>query len=161
MSVVELGGGNSPRYCRKYGNGVNVDVRLMETVDIVADFEKPLPLPSNEYDMVYSAFCIEHLSWRKVSGFVGEVYRILQTGGKVIIVTANLKEQAQVIATKEVWDGTESNLIFGGQDHEGNFHKNGFSPEYLERVFREAGFSKVIVYPLPTCSTDMVLEAQK
>ena len=155
MKAVELGGGSNPEL------HPNVDFRPMENVDIVANLEDPLPLPTNEYDLVLAKFLIEHLSWRKVKGFVSEVYRILQTGGKVIIVTANLKEQARLIATKQVWDGTESNLIFGGQDHEGNYHKCGFSPEYLERLFREAGFSKVVTYPLPRCSTDLVLEATK
>lgn len=55
FTVIEIGGGDKPTYCKKYGNGVNVDVRPMETVDVVCDIEKPLPLPSNEYDMVYSS----------------------------------------------------------------------------------------------------------
>jgi len=155
MKSIELGGGESPQF------HPNVDCRAMPSVDIVADLEEPLPLPSNEYDLVLSKFVIEHMSWRKVNGFIGQIHRILRTGGKVVIITANLKEQARVISTRDIWDGTESCLVFGGQDHVGNFHKCGFSPEYLTKVFRDEGFSDIRVYPLPTCSTDMVLEAIK
>ena len=155
MKVCELGGGEFPVL------HPNLDSRALPNVDIVANLEEPLPLPSNEYDLVLSKFSIEHLSWRKVNGFIREIYRIVKPEGKAQIITANLKEQARIIANKEVWDGTESNLIFGGQDHEGNYHKCGFSPEYIGRLFREAGFSKVVTYPLLNCATDLVLEAIK
>lgn len=161
MKVCELGGGDQPTYCGRYGNGVNVDVRAFDTVDVVANLEEPLPLPSEEYDLVFSKFAIEHLSWRKIGGFVAEVYRILKTGGNAVVITANLLEQAKVLVSKPVWDGSESNLIFGGQDHEGNYHKNGMSPEYAVRLFRKAGFSNILVQPLPGCATDMVINARK
>lgn len=153
--VCELGGGENPQL------HPNVDCRAMPSVDIVADLEEPLPLPSNEFDFVLSKFVIEHMSWRKVKGFIGQIHRILKVGGKVCIIAPNLKEQARVLATKEVWDGSESCLVFGGQDHVGNFHKCGFSPEYLTKVFQDEGFSEVRVYPLSSCATDMVLEATK
>ena len=153
--VVELGGGNSPRF------HPNLDCRKLDNVDIVADFEKPLPLLSDEYEIVLSKFVIEHIGWRYVKQFVQELYRILKPNGQAIIITANLLEQAKVIVSKQVWDGNESNLIFGGQDHEGNYHKNGMSPEYAIRLFKEVGFGKVEVTPLPNCATDMVIKGVK
>lgn len=138
-----------------------MDSRILPTVDIVANLEEPLPLLSSEYDLVLAKYVIEHLSWRKVDGFILEVARIVKTGGKAVIVTANLLEQAKVLVSKAEWDGSESNLIFGGQDHEANYHKCGFSPAYLGKLFREAGFSIVTVYPLPGCVTDMILEGTK
>ncbi|MCL6579198.1 MAG: glycosyltransferase [Candidatus Bathyarchaeota archaeon] len=156
MKVVELGGGENPRY------RPNVDVRPLPTVDIVADFEtSPLPLPSDEYDLVYSAYVLEHISWRKVKEFIKEILRILKPGGKAKIITANLLEQCKlVIATKE-WSEDISCTIFGGQEHEYGFHKCGFSPEYAQRLFKELGFSIVVVRPHPNCATDMIIEAFK
>ena len=155
MNAIELGGGNYPQI------HPNLDCRKLDNVDIVADFEKPLPLPNDEYDFVLSKFVLEHIGWRHAQDFICEIYRILKPNGRVIITTANLLEQAKQITSKLTWDGTESNLIFGGQDHEGNFHKCGFSPQYLEKCFRDAGFSKVITAPLLGCPTDMWLEATK
>jgi len=161
LSVVELGGGNKPTYCKRFGNGMNIDCRAEELVDIVADLEKTLPLPDASCDHVISVYAIEHLSWRSIQGFISEIYRILKPSCRVIIVTANLLEQAKLIASKQNWDGTESNLIFGSQDYSENSHKCGFSPEYLEKCFKDAGFSKVITAPLLGCPTDLWLEATK
>jgi ubiquinone/menaquinone biosynthesis C-methylase UbiE len=161
MSIVELGGGDKPRYCRKYGNGVNVDVRSMETVDIICDFEKPLPLPDCEYDLVYSAFVLEHVSWRNSKQFVKEIYRILRPNGRALIITANLLEQCKVVANSQVWDENFSCMIFGNQDYGENSHRCGFSPEYAVKLFKEAGFGKVEVESLPNCATDMVIRCIK
>jgi len=155
MKVVELGGGENPRY------HPNVDSRPLSTVDLVADFEKPLPLPDNEYDLVYSGYCIEHISWRHVKAFVKEIYRILKFGGKAEIITANLLEQCKVATATKEWSEDISCTIFGGQEHEYGIHKCGFSPEYAIKLFREVGFQKVEVRPHPSCSTDMVIEAFK
>ncbi len=43
MKNIELGGGENPRFSKLLGNGLNVDNRALPTVDLVADFEKPLP----------------------------------------------------------------------------------------------------------------------
>ncbi len=161
MSVVELGGGGSPKYCRKYGNGINLDVRSMETVDVVCDFEKPLPLPDCEYDLVYSAFVLEHVSWRNIRNLIREIYRVLKANGKAVIITANLLEQCRVVANSQVWDENFSCMIFGNQDYGENSHKSGFSPEYAVKLFKEAGFTTVDVTPLPQCKTDIAIQAIK
>lgn len=161
MLVAELGGGASPHYCRKYGNGVNVDIRPMDTVDIVADFEKPLPLGSEEYELVYSCFAIEHISWRKIPQFISEAYRILKPNGRAIIITANLLEQAKLLVSKATWNLNDLCMIFGDLDYPENSHKSSMSPELATRLFEEAGFRTVSVHPLPTCATDMIIEAIK
>ena len=69
QKVIELGGGNRP-YFRP-----NLDVRSGENIDIVADFNEVLPLKNDEYEGVFSCYCIEHLSWRKVKLFISEVDR--------------------------------------------------------------------------------------
>lgn len=161
FKVVELGGGNSPHYSRKLGNGINVDKRPSEYVDIVADFEEPLPLSSDEFDEVYSAYVFEHISWRKVSQFISEIHRILKMGGKAIIVTANLLEQARVLVNKSIWDLNDLCMIFGGLDYPENSHKSSMSPELAVRLFKDAGFTSVTILPLKGCMTDMVIHANK
>ena len=156
MKVIELGGGANPKY------RPNADCRMIEgSVDVVCDFEKPLPLPACEYDFVYSAFVLEHVSWRNSKQFVKEIYRILRPSGRTLIITANLLEQCKVVANSQVWDENFSCMIFGNQDFGENSHKNGFSPEYAVKIFKEAGFREVNVAPLPQCNTDMVINAVK
>lgn len=155
MNVIELGGGAHPKL------RPNVDCRSGLNVDFVMDFEKPLAFDSDQFDMVYSAYTLEHLSWRKVKGFVKEVYRILKPTGKAVIITANLLEQCKKVASAKEWNEEFSCLIFGGQDHEHNFHKCGFSLESAVHLFKEAGFKSVTVAPLKECATDMTIEAYK
>jgi ubiquinone/menaquinone biosynthesis C-methylase UbiE len=155
MEIIELGGGETP-YIRP-----NVDVRPGPSVDIVADLNKPLPLESDKYDIVFCRYAIEHISWRNVKGFITEVFRICKPGGKATVITANLLEQCKMIAKSEAWSENFSCMIFGDLNYDENSHKCGFSPEYAKLLFTDAGFSTVVVTPVPGCKTDMVITAYK
>lgn len=154
-NVIELGGGDKP-YFRP-----NVDVRPGPTVDIVADFNKPLSLESNVYDGVFSCYCIEHLSWRKVKLFISEVYRILKNGGKAVFITANTKRQMEWVLNQDEWNDDSSSIIFGDQNYDENTHRNSLCPNYAIKLLREAGFNSVIVLPHGSLGTDMIIEASK
>lgn len=155
MKEIELGGGSHPIL------HPNVDSRQIEGVDIVADFEKPLPLPSNEFDLVYSAFALEHVSWRKVPAFVKEIHRILKPNGKAVVITADLRAQCQYILAKPVWTFAEVETIFGSQDYSENCHKSSMSRELAVKVFTDAGFINVQASQVGICSTDIQIEARK
>jgi predicted SAM-dependent methyltransferase len=155
-AVIELGGGERPLF------HPNVDVRPGPGVDIVADLGEPLVmLASHQYDGVFSRFSIEHISWRKVRGFIGEAHRILKPGGIAVFITANLLEQAKQLVQAERWNDDLIGMIFGGNDYPENTHRCGFSPEYAATLMKQAGFFEFNVLPLPGCSTDMIVEARK
>lgn len=165
--VIELGGGSNPLV------RPNVDVRQCyddqgnPTVDFTANFEEPLPIQDEEWDAVFSKFVIEHISWRKVRGFLREVFRILKWGGKVVFVTANTPAQIEWIKTHpEGWDGKPafksfSCVLFGDQDYPDNAHKNFMSPELITGLLTEVGFVRVGVRAYGVAQTDMVVEANK
>lgn len=155
--IIELGGGNHPAY------RPNADVRKFPNVDIVIDFNNPpySQLKSGEYDIVYSSYLIEHISWRKVKEFINEAYRILKSDGKVRIITANLYEQCKMVANSKEWKENFSTMIFGDLDYPENSHKCGFSPDYIEKLFKDVGFQKVDIKDHPNCKTDMIIDAYK
>lgn len=153
--VIELGGGDRP-YFRP-----NLDVRSGTSIDIVADFNEPLPIPENEYNGVFSQFCIEHLSWRKVKLFISEVHRILKNNGKAVFITANTEKQMQYVLDHDEWDDNCSCIIFGDQDYPENTHRNSFSPKYAIKLMTDAGFTNVVVLPFGELETDMIIEATK
>lgn len=153
--VIELGGGDKPRF------RPNVDVRWVPFVDIIADFNHELPIQSEFYDGVYCQYCLEHLSWRRVGVFLHSVHRILKPGGIAVFITANLLEQARRLVEAKEWDDKLVSMVFGDQDYEANTHRAGFSPEYAQGLFKEAGFYRVEISPLPECATDMVIIAWK
>lgn len=164
QKVIELGGGAAPVF------RPNVDVRYcndaneQRTVDFTADFDKALPITSDEWDGLFCKFAIEHISWRNVRGFIAECYRILKSGGVAVMVAPNLLEQARKFVEIAESYGIEDRwveMIFGSLDYPENSHKCGFSPEFACRLFREAGFSRVTVVPFGELRTDMIIEAVK
>lgn len=155
-NVIELGGGDTPMI------RPNMDFRPGPSVDIVGDLSEELPFEDEVYDGVFCSYAIEHVSWRKVRSFIGEVYRILKYGGKAVFVTANLKEQARRLVNTEEWSDNEVCMIFGDQNYlPGNMHLTGFSEQFAIKLFREAGFTHVIVMPHPNTITDMIIEVSK
>lgn len=160
MSLIELGGGEQPAI------RPNADIRWGPNIDLVVDFNWPLPLNNESFDGVYSRYCIEHLSWRKSRLFISEVYRILKPGGIAVVITANLLEQCRKLVENKEWNDDLICMLFGDQNYQGaqwdsNAHHAGFSPDYAIKLFKEAGFYEVKVMPLPQCETDMIIEAHK
>lgn len=154
-SIVELGGGGNPSF------RPNLDFRAGPTVDIVGDLSAPLPIADQAFDCVFSRYAFEHVSWRTIKSLLAETYRIMKPGGHLVLILPNLLEQARVLVNKVEWEENDLCMLFGDQDYAGNFHCNGFSPEYASRLLAEAGFRNVIVIPLPGCKTDMIVEARK
>ena len=158
--VLEIGGGDNPKH------HPNMDIRKLPGVDIVADLNKEWPVPTGSVSGVYSAYVIEHISWRKIKHFLSELNRVLRPGGRAHLVTANLKAQAERVAGKDDLADEDLSMIFGDQNYEGdewraNSHTCGFSPSSVQRLFQEAGFSDVITVVHPQCPTDMIIEARK
>ena len=170
--VLEIGGGNRPLF------HPNVDIRKVDGVDIVCDVgEEPLPIESETYNGILGLYCIEHISFRLLRAFISECYRVLKKNGKLVFLTSNTLEQCRRIveAGDKEFNDDMSCMLFGGQGGEGieaGSHKAGFSPSYITRLFKEAGFRKVNVYELPniffngrglypTSSTDLLIEVIK
>lgn len=165
--LIELGGGANPMV------RPNVDVRPCQDaqgnqmVDFTADFDKPLPIQSDEWDGVICKFVIEHLSWRCVRQFISEVFRILKPGGKAVFITANTSAQIEWIKKNpEGWDNklffeSASCIIFGDQDYPENTHKNWMDADTAIDLFLEAKFHGCHVQPYGERQTDILIEANK
>lgn len=153
--VLELGGGANP--CHR----PNADIRWGPCTDIPCDFNHPLPIPSASYEGVHARYTLEHVSHRRIRGLLAEVHRILKPGGVLVAEVPNTLEQAKVMASAERWEDWHLVMLFGDGDYPENFHRTGFSPEYITRLLHEAGFYTVEVAPLPECDTDMVVVARK
>lgn len=157
--VLELGCGDNP--LRHDALWHTLDCRWLPQVDMVCSLEKEIPIASESYDGIYGRFYLEHLSWRIIPFHIRELHRILRPGGKAILITANLLEQARKLVEAKEWNSDLVCAVFGDQNYSDNTHRCGFSPEYAIKLFKEAGFYEVKVEPLPECGTDMVLVAHK
>lgn len=143
----------------------NMDFRELNTVDIVADLEKRWPIADESYEGVFGKFVIEHISWRKIPHFISETYRVLKPNGLAVFIGPNTFEQCREILRRNKIGIEENALLYGGQEgteaETGNYHKAAFSFDYLQKLFNEAGFTEVVTKPLPTCHTDLIIEARK
>lgn len=155
-ALIELGGGEHPII------RPNADIRPGPMTDIVADLSKPLPITDAQYDGVYCKYAIEHVSWRLVVGFVKETFRILKPGGTAVFISPNTKAQMEwaLQQDEEAYDKV-AQCLFGDLDYAENSHKAAFSPSYAIRLFRDAGFSDVLIVPHGELGTDMVIEVKK
>lgn len=153
--IIEIGGGRNPFF------RPNLDVRAEPEVDIVADINETLPLDSDSFDGVFCRYALEHISWRKIKDFIGEIHRILAPGKTAYFVTANLLEQARVLTELDEFEDKYVCMVFGDNDYPENTHRCGFSPEFAGRLFQEQGFEKVIIMKHPDWRGDMMIEATK
>lgn len=161
--VLELGGGDNPHPT----TDVNVDVRGGPKVSFTADFDRPLPIGSDEFDAVLCFYALEHVSYRNVVAFLAEVHRVTKPGGTIVFTIPDTEEQVKWIAGHpDGWDGRDffsssSGLLFGDQDYSENSHKCYFTKTLASQLFRDAGFETVIVSPWGERQTDILIRALK
>ena len=153
--VLEVGGGDRPIY------RPNLDVRKLASVDIVADLSKPWPVPDASYQGVYSAYVMEHISWREVAVFVGEIFRALEPGGRALVITSNTEAQMRWALEQGSAYDKVAQCLFGDLDYPENSHRSAFNPTYALKLFRQAGFRDVMVAPWGELKTDLMIEARK
>lgn len=159
-AVVELGGGTAPMF------HPNVDVRAAENVDLVVDFNAPLPFRDGSAPNLFSKYAAEHVSWRNIPQLWSECFRILAPGGTMVLVLPNLLEQARrAVEYGDSGRWHDENgvpcMIFGDLDYPENGHKVGWSPAAICAELRQAGFESVMVLPFGAVGTDMIVECRK
>jgi len=116
---------------------INVDIRHLPGVDIVADVRN-LPFKDCEIEGMVSRNLIEHFGRYEIEELLQEWARVLMIGGYVKIETVDGGE------TMSNWKNIpEDNLldaILGAQTYPENFHKMIFTKETLIRYLEKANF---------------------
>jgi 2-polyprenyl-3-methyl-5-hydroxy-6-metoxy-1,4-benzoquinol methylase len=104
--------------CRKY---VTTNVFQTDVIDY-------LKQTSDTYDYIIALDLIEHLPKNNIIEFCTLLYRVLNTGGKIILRTPNMGS------------------LFGLRSRYIDFtHEVGFTEESINQVLREGGFSKISI----------------
>jgi predicted SAM-dependent methyltransferase len=141
--IVDMGCGPiEDSYRSDEGETLRVDIREDVKPDFRCDI-RHTPFASAEFDVVFSSHTVEHFSRFEVNEVITEMSRILKADGELRLVMPNMKWAAQHIMNDEV-DVDVMNVLYGAQTYAENFHKAGYTPEMLEQLLRQHGFTKFV-----------------
>ena len=124
---------------------LNVDRRALPGVDIVAEVDD-LPFGPGEVDEIFSAHLLEHFPKEQLRReILPYFYNLLKVGGKFQAIVPDGQEMTKRAAALPDYFESFRLVTFGGQDYDGDFHFNMFSPESLSKLLEEAGFKNIAV----------------
>lgn len=131
--MVKLDIGSGPNPIAGY-----LGVDAYADTDIQSDMWD-LPFGSGSVTAIYSSHALEHILKSQVMPTLREWHRVLMPGGIVEIQVPSLVWVCQNWLKHQTNDW-HLDAIFGNQEHAGQVHKTGFTPQLLEDYVRRAGF---------------------
>lgn len=135
--IADLGSGGISPYMADEGTIVTFDIREDMKPDVICDV-RYLPVPDEQFDIIFSSHTLEHFSWRTVDKVLREWVRTLKIGGELRIVVPNLRYVGKrlfedKIIPSDMW------VLYGEQDYQKNFHAAGFTPNLLKDLIVSLG----------------------
>ena len=114
-------------------NGIDIKAYMWE-----------LPFKENSLDSLLSFDSLEHISKYQVIPTLREWRRVLKQGGHLVIVVPDfIQVMKEFIIEPDInW---RLDTIFGTQLHEGEFHKTGFTVQFIQEYLFESGFLNTFV----------------
>lgn len=135
---LNLGAGHVP-----IENYVNVDRRALTGVDVVAEVDD-LPFEPGSITEIYSAHLLEHFPQEQVRRTLLPMWlSLLVPGGRFTAIVPDGEAMIAAAANGTVSYEEFREVWFGGQDYDGDFHFNMFTPSSLEQDLKGAGFLNV------------------
>ncbi|EMH2963225.1 hypothetical protein V6G44_003667 [Burkholderia multivorans] len=132
---LNLGCGHLP-----LDNYLNVDRRALPGVDIVSEVDR-LPFEKGELTEIFSAHLLEHFPEEQLRReLLPYFFGLLRTGGELKAIVPDAEAMIREY-TKGVYPYEDlREVLYGGQDYDGDFHFNMFTPDSLVKLLTEAGF---------------------
>lgn len=133
---LDLGsGGTAAAYL---GNGwLGVDP-FAQGADIQADMGK-LPYDEGSVDEIFSSYALQHLPKARVPITLREWHRVLKQGGKLTLRVPDLEWCCRRWLANQTREG-DMDLLYGSQNHAGEFQRTGFTERILLAYLRQALF---------------------
>ena len=122
---------------------VNIDIRAVSGVDLICDIRE-LPYKPEEVDEIRAYDVLEHFPYAQVPKIITKWIDLLKKGGLIIARVPDLEKILAALLKSSLPVFEAQRLVFGGQDHEYNFHSTGFSQGLLEGLLLGCGCSEVI-----------------
>lgn len=124
---------------------VNVDLRALDGVDIVAEVDR-LPFDEGQVDEVFSAHVLEHFPQEELRRKLLPYWaRLLKPGGTFRAIVPDLVAMNEGYLNGTVEYEDLRAVTYGGQEYAGDFHFNMFTPESLQELLEEVGLGNAEV----------------
>ncbi|GGF26229.1 hypothetical protein GCM10011611_35370 [Aliidongia dinghuensis] len=122
---------------------INVDLRELPSVDVVAEVDD-LPFEAETVSEIYSAHLIEHFPQEHFRRRLLPYWRsLLADHGVLHVVAPDGEAMLDGIAKRTYAFSDFREVLFGGQDYDGDFHYNMFTPDTLAEMLAEVGFKDI------------------
>ncbi len=152
LNQEKLAQARAGRLCLNLGCGhvpldgyLNVDRRALPGVDIVSEINE-LPFGENELDEVFSAHLLEHFPQEQLRReLLPYFHKLLKEGGMFHAVVPDAQAMMREFSNGNYPYDDMREVLYGGQDYDGDFHFNMFMPDSLTGLLQEAGFKDVSV----------------
>lgn len=138
---------------------VRLDVNPDVAPDIIASITDMRMVATKEFDAIWSSHNLEHLESADVPSALREFYRVLKSGGFVLITLPDLQKVAELVVQDKLDEPAyvspagpiaPIDMIFGHRPsiaHGNSFmaHRTGFTATTLRNAFMREGFEPVKV----------------
>lgn len=124
-------------------NYINIDVRSLKNVDIVADITSLPFIPDCSVDEIYTCHTFEHISHQKSIDVLKEWFRILKSQGKIIISVPDFERVIQIYKKtgNNIWN--IKSILMGEQDYPEDSHYSVFNFNFFEQILKYVGYKKI------------------
>ena len=123
----------------------NVDLRPIPGVDVVAAADD-LPVGPASVAEIFSAHMLEHFANEEMRRkLLPYWFTLLKPGGVFRAVVPDIESMVASYARGEIEFEQFRLVAYGGQEYEGDFHFNGFTPTSIGALLEAAGFEQVEV----------------
>lgn len=129
---LDIGCGNSPR------EGFQGVDKFIHAYGIMQNDMWDLPFGDNSIDRIYCSHALEHIEKAKIVPTLKEWRRVIKPTGEIEILVPDLEwccHQWLVHKSNDWW----MDILFGNQEHPGEFHKTGFTYDIMKRYIFMAG----------------------
>lgn len=145
---LELGSGDRP-YRTDDPDWQHNDTRELQHIEFVGDAFDPIAwIEEASCSHLRATHLLEHFSHRDTVEVLENWLETLEPGGELYVEVPNVKGHIQAwwgSAMSATIDASVMIMLYGEQDHDGNFHKAGFTEKLLKQRLEDAGFEDVKV----------------